>query len=415
MIRTLLYIVFCTSVLTGFGQHYPHKVPQYYFVNYDDNIINNYGDSSIIEGFYDKLDTLIFDGNGSLNIVHIGGSHIQAGVWSREMREQLSQFAPGLRTGRGLVFPYNLAKTNNPYDYLTRYSGGSWVSCKNTQRTKSCELGLMGYSATTYSSSSKFRVYTKGDKFVKYYFNRVKVFHETDSSSYDVVLQYPDSLVTRRVDVLGGFTEFVFPSNIDTVRLALKKSTPRQNKFKLMGFNLEEDDKHGIYYHGIGVNGAAIPAYLRTTQLERQLTTVKPDLVVLSIGINDAYGLHFSKENYKKHYRQLIARIRKVAPNTAILFTTNNDSYYKRRYANKNGILVKEAMDELSKELGASVWDVFTVMGGLNSINTWVKYRLARTDRIHFKREGYVFVAQLMYDAIIQSYNDHLKKKYTVD
>ena len=133
---------------------------------------------------------------------------------------------------------------------------------------------------------------------------------------------------------------------------------------------------------------------------------------MFSIGINDAYGSHFSKENYKKNYRELIARIRTVAPNTAILFTTNNDSYYKRRYANKNGILVKQAMEELSSEFNASVWDMFTVMGGLNSINTWVKYRLARTDRIHFKREGYIIVAQLMYDALIQSYNVHLKKKY---
>ncbi len=412
MIKNVLHIVLILVVLTGFAQHYPHKVPQYYFVNYDENNIKNFGDSSLIENFYDKLDTLIFEGKGDLNIVHFGGSHIQAGVWSREMREQLTGFAPGLKTGRGLVFPYNLAKTNNPYDYLTRYSGGSWVSCKNTQKNKHCDLGLMGYSATTYSASAKFRVFTKGDKYVKYYFNRVKVFHETDSSSYDVVLQFPDSLVSRRVDTLGGYTEFVFPNNVDTVRLALKKSNLRQNKFKLMGFNLEEDDTHGIYYHGIGVNGAAIPSYLRTTQLEKQLTLAKPDLIILSIGINDAYGLHFYKETYKKHYRQLIARIRSVAPNTAILFTTNNDSYYKRRYANKNGILVKEAMEELSAELGASVWDMFTVMGGLNSINTWVKYRLASTDRIHFKREGYVIVGQLMYEALIQSYNNHLKKKY---
>jgi hypothetical protein len=54
-------------------------------------------------------------------------------------------------------------------------------------------------------------------------------------------------------------------------------------------------------------------------------------------------------------------------------------------------------------------------MGGLNSINTWVKYHLARTDRIHFKKEGYIIVGQLMYDALIKSYNTHIQKKYVLD
>lgn len=415
MIKLVLHITFSMTLFVGLGQHYPHKVPEYFFIDYDENVIKNYGDSSLMERFYDKLDDLIFEGNGSVNIAHFGGSHIQAGVWSREMREQFSQLAPGLKTGRGLVFPYNLAKTNNPYDYLTRYSGGSWSYCKNTQKKKSCNLGLLGYAATTYSSGAKFRVYTKGDEYVKYYFNRVKVFHEMDSSSFDVQLEYPDSNVLRTVNSEKGYTEFIFPDVVDTVRLVLKKSNPTQVKFKLMGFNLEEDGRQGIYYHGIGVNGASVPSYLRTTQLERQLNSAKPDLIILSIGINDAYTPYFSKTTYKNNYRELIRRIRTVAPNVAILFTTNNDSYYKRRYVNKNALLVKEAMQELSVEMGAGVWDMFTVMGGLSSINTWIKYKLASTDRIHFKGEGYVILGQLMFDAIIESYNNHLQKKYVID
>ena len=45
-----------------------------------------------------------------------------------------------------------------------------------------------------------------------------------------------------------------------------------------------------------------------------------------------------------------------------------NDSYIFRRYVNKNGEKVKESMFKLSDKLHTGVWDMYSVMGGLNSI-----------------------------------------------
>ena len=62
MKKIVLHIIFFLLGITAFAQHYPHNLPQYYFIKYDENTIENFGDSLLIEGFYDKLDTLIFEG-----------------------------------------------------------------------------------------------------------------------------------------------------------------------------------------------------------------------------------------------------------------------------------------------------------------------------------------------------------------
>ncbi|HPX59697.1 MAG TPA: hypothetical protein PLL02_04620, partial [Bacteroidales bacterium] len=39
--------------------------------------------------FFKKMDRLIFEGEGKINILHIGGSHVQAGVFSHAIYHNL--------------------------------------------------------------------------------------------------------------------------------------------------------------------------------------------------------------------------------------------------------------------------------------------------------------------------------------
>jgi len=131
--------------------------------------------------------------------------------------------------------------------------------------------------------------------------------------------------------------------------------------------------------------------------------------VILGLGINDAYGRRFSPARFEENYAQLIAEIKQAAPNAAIVFTTNNDSYLYRRYVNKNGEKVRESMYKMAKKYNAGVWDMFEVMGGLNSIVLWQRNYLAQSDKIHFTREGYLLIADLFYTAIMQDFEEYLK------
>ena len=65
-------------------------------------------------------------------------------------------------------------------------------------------------------------------------------------------------------------------------------------------------------------------------------------------------------------------------------------------------------MMKLAKKYGAGVWDMYGVMGGLGSVKTWEQAGLAKRDKIHFTRDGYRVVGDLLFEAIIKSYYGHL-------
>jgi lysophospholipase L1-like esterase len=172
-----------------------------------------------------------------------------------------------------------------------------------------------------------------------------------------------------------------------------------------------ESNPNGIMYHSIGVNGAHVPAFLRCQLFSEQLAELNPDMVILGLGINDAYGRRFSQARFEDHYGQLIDKIKAAAPNALIVFTTNNDSYLYRRYVNKNGEKVQDSMFKMAKKYNAGVWDMFSVMGGLNSIVLWQKNGLAQSDKIHFTREGYLMIADLFFGALMKDFENYVLNK----
>ena len=389
------------------AQENPHSLPYFDFIKYDSNRIVFPGDSLPMRVFYERLDRLIFEGEGQIDILHLGGSHIQADVFSGQMRRELQELAPGLKAGRGLVFPFNLARTNNPRNYKTEYTG-EWKGCRSVEKKKNCNLGLTGMSATTRDTLTHIKMYSADPDYLSYDFNKVKVFHTVDENSF-TILADSSILLATRIDSEGGFTELTFPQHLDTLEFSIVKTAEEQSSFTLFGVKFENDDP-GISYHAVGVNGADVPAYLRYPQLAKHLRSVDPDLIILSIGINDAYYPSFRVGKYKENYRELIGRIQEVSPNAAIVFTSNNDSYFKKRYANLNGKKVVTAMQELAMEYRAGFWNMFEIMGGFDSMPWWEYEGLARTDKIHFTRAGYTLLGDLFFSALVKSYDQHIRE-----
>lgn len=387
---------------------YPFPISHYEFINYDSNHIEFPGNKEALNTFHQKLSTLVFEGTGQLNIVQIGGSHIQADIMSGQMRKRFQSFQGNQNAGRGFVFPYRLAHTNTPYGYHFERSG-KWTTCRNVEKNRECNLGMAGINAFTEDSISSLAVCFEPQNDIKYHFNRVKVYHEISETSFKIRI---DSLFieSARVDTIGGYTEFQLTHYVDSLGIEFIKTDSLQTGFTLYGFNLETDEA-GVVFHNLGINGAAVPSFLRCNLLSQQLATIKPDLVILGLGINDAYGKNFSQESYESNYEQLVAEIRKANPDVSIVYTTNNDSYIRRRYLNRNGIKVQESMKRLAKNQGVAVWDMFEVMGGLNSIVVWQHYGLAKKDRIHFTRAGYILMGDLFFDSLINDFGKYLSNQ----
>lgn len=400
--HVLTLLVLYYSVTGLFGQTI--DTSRYTFIQYDKNALVFPKGTQRYSALFQKIRTLQDTHEGTVNIMHIGGSHVQAGVWTEGLCHAMESRMQGIPVSRGFIFPYEAIGTTQPGDYMTGYKG-IWNGCKNTQRNIDCPLGVMGVSATTKDSSASLFITARSGRGKLLQAQRVRIFHPDDSTQFTFSFPH-DSLAVYTRDSSDTFTLVEFSRTTDTLFLQVQKTDSIQRGFSLYGIRLEKEQS-GIYIDAIGNNGADLPAYLRCTLFEEQLKTAVPDLVILSLGINDAYTRHFDAEQYKRNYRALIAKIRSVAPACAILFTTNNDSYYRRRYPNGNGVKVQQAIMELADEYEAGVWDLFAVMGGSRSINQWVSARLARTDRIHFTTGGYLLIGELLSDAFITAMREY--------
>ncbi len=411
-ILNIIFLVFVFSVYSNiiFAQYgrYPFEISHYNIVKYDSNHLKFPEGRANFEIFYNKLYHTISMGQSQINIVQYGGSHIQADIFSGECRTRFQSFDGGINAGRGFVFPYRLAHTNTPYGYYFRYSG-DWTTCRNVQKKESCNLGMAGISARTEDTLSSLTLLIEPDNDLDYSFNRIKIYHNMDSASYSIRID-TNILDSQKVFINEGYTELYLNDFIDSLQIEFYKSDSNQSFFQLFGMNLETNNA-GIVYHNLGINGAATTSFLRCNRMEQDLKTIKPDLVIFGIGINDAYGKKFSQRKFEKNYDSLVSRVVAANPDVAIIFVTNNDSYIRKRYLNRNGIKVQESMYRLAKKHKAAVWDMFEIMGGLNSIVVWQRDYLAKRDRVHFTRTGYILLGDLLFDAVIKDYGDFLEHK----
>ena len=386
-------------------------IPDYSFVNLDRNALIYPGDSLAMERFFDKMDTLLFTGKGNVSIMHIGGSHVQAGVFSQAMRDNLLNLFPGITAGRGMVFPF--MKTNTPFSYSI-YRTGEWDYCRNAVAFNT-RLGLAGASVTTSDPDASFSIVTREKRQTElsptFDFNFVKIIGYGDNDSIKPVVHYNyDTIYGTFSEKEGSFT-FLLPDYTDSLYVDFNQVP---GTFTVTGVYLD-NGMPGITYHGIGINGAKVSSYLSCEDLERDLKLVHPDLVIFGIGINDAAADTFSKEKFKSDYTALIDIIHKVSPDCALLFVTNNDSYKKvsrRKYeVNKNGLLAEQAFLELGEQHNAAVWDFFDIMGGLKSMAKWEKDGFAQKDKVHFTSAGYTLIGDLLFNALMDRYIEHLNHK----
>lgn len=417
MKRGLFSIVLTLVCLIAFGQTAPllRPISDCSFANFDDNqIIYPSGESPTMEHFFTKLDSAIFFGKGNLNIMHIGGSHVQAGTFTQRFRDNLLNVRLDLIGGQYFVFPFSAGKTNNPSHYIVKYTG-TWSYCRNAVvHDDDKTMGLAGAAVTTDDPEASISIITRAKSPTsitpEFVFNKVTLLGYSETGDVVPVVDCQGLTVDGEYDEAHDAYVYRLPSFTDSICIFFEQI---EDEYTLTGILLE-NGMPGVNVHGVGVNGASVPSYLRCENFERDLQLVKPDLVIFGIGINDAASKDFDMEVFKKNYEQLIAEIKHVNPDCAFLFMTNNDSYRrvnKKKYAvNTNGKLVEQAFMELGKKYNFAVWDQFHIMGGLGSMKNWENAKLAQKDKVHFTSDGYKLLGDLLYNAFIDSYLEHVKQ-----
>jgi len=408
--RILLLAALWLSVQNSIGQSVaiPELEKNYPFVKEELNVISNSGHLS---GLMEKLYDLKINGKRTINILHIGDSHLQADFVTSVIRTTLqTAFGNG---GRGLVAPFRVARTNEPFNYKSS-SSYHWQSKRCVFPNQPLPIGIGGLTISTTDSCADFTFKTIDDSTLKYSFNKMKVFFENDSASYSLAL----------LDTLGGKVGLFAPDSVDGFpfisalalptltnmgTIKIEKTSELQSRSTIYGLLLENGNP-GIIYHTVGVNGAEFQHYSKALYFSEQTKALKPDLIIISLGTNEAFALNFNQDKFYADIQLLYSQLNKENPNACFLFTIPACSY-RRKKPNPRLALAGKTIIRFTADNNISYWDLQGATGGDNSAVNWKKNRLLRPDGVHYNLAGYYLQGSLFCRAFLNSYNTYVANR----
>ena len=394
-------------------------IPKYPFINYSADTLIFDPDSTNLNHFFEKYNQMIQSEKGHINILHIGGSHVQAGTFPHTIRQHILFANPNLIASRGMIFPYSAApRSNNPQDYQVR-SKGSFQIVRNVFAEHAVPLGVTGVAVITSDTLAELKIIFK-DTLLQFKTNQIILLGYADSSAIIPTI-WIDSTEYYPISYDSIKKRYLFETKQFTDSFTLKINNSNGERFIINGFYLG-NSSDGITYNSIGVNGANTNSYLRCQNFVQDLDLINPDLVIFGIGINDAFAPNFNPEEFKQNYLALVNIIKEKNPNCSFIFVTNNDSFKKTKVKvkkkrkvkwinNENVLDVQQVMYDLAEITHGAVFDQFEIMGGQKSMAKWFEYKLAQKDRVHFTRAGYVLMGNLFYNAFDDAFQKINSKK----
>lgn len=388
------------------SQFYSDSITKYTFVNYDENYFVLPKNTDAYNQLFEKFSALTLQGKKNISIVHIGDSHIQADFLSSTFRKSLQRYFKNAISGRGLIFPYETAKTNNPLNYKVE-TQGKWEATRNVEPILKCELGITGIAVITEDNKANISINIADS--LDYAAEQIMVFHSQENTCFLPQITTPKP-IEKQVNKELGYTLFKFEKPTDSIVLKVEKTDTIQNHFILQGINFISSQE-GIIYHTCGVNGATFKSFLRCQNFSQHLSALQADWVIVSLGTNDVYVPYFNEKSFAQYIDQMIAKIKKVSPQAALLFTTPGDHLMQQRKINEHTLVAIKIIKQKAEEYQFAYWDLHKIMGGRGVIYAWFDAEMAHTDFLHYTKKGYQYQGELLFNAFLKTYEQFMEKK----
>ncbi len=420
------------------------------FIPLSENTIQN---DSILLPFFDKLK----EKDSIIRIVHIGDSHIQANFFTDVTRNNFQDIFGN--AGRGFLFPYKAAKTNGPQD-ITYTTYSDFFALRNIKnRSKKATIGLSGIALET--TEKEFFIKVSFDD-EKDFANEIQWISHTNNIAVQKEIKYQKPVpkwkyhTVKSGNTLSGIGRKYkvsvrnikkwngLKSNMIRPKQKLKiksksyqpakilgttpfaqsiengvksnsliqefyvtgNSSKAKDNFALNGL-LTSNGNPGVIYHNIGVNGARFEDYNnRSSLFFEQLKLLKPDLIIISLGTNEAFETTYKSERFEENLLAFLNNTKEFTNCQNILLTTPPSALIKRRKTNPKIAEFRNIILENAKKQQYAYWDLYHMTGKERGILTWSKQGLAAKDKIHYSAKGYEIQGELLFRAI---YNTFLK------
>ena len=352
----------------------------------------------------------------TVRVVHYGDSQIEMDRISQNLREALQTRFGGCGTG---MFP---AHTNTPMASVSHYASGSFVTYKmfgdSTTRRASHRrygpltqvTGLYGNGTVTLRALNK-----KSTPEHVRSFQSVSLLYGQASDDFFVTVQ-ADTLAPRPVArAKDGVTWITWTFDKPVEKATVKFAGSAEI------YGIATDGKAGVTVDNIPMRGSTghILTRIDSDLMKASFELDGTRLIILQFGGNFVPVARSSKaiSGYMDKVREQIAYYHAVAPAAKILFIGPSDM----GVSTEDGHIVSyrrlpEVVDSLktvSLSCGAAYWDLYRMMGGLNSMSQWVRHSpaYAGPDYIHFTSTGAKVVGETLSQSFLTYYDFYNLRK----
>lgn len=365
-------------------------------INYQENKIE-FASPRALGKLYKKWHSGTYE---PISIAHFGDSHIQSGWQIAAIREVLHKTHP--QGGRGMIFPYAIAKTYSQEDYTSTFTG-QWRTSNSIHQPPKIPLGISGFVAVTNSNAFGFNF--------KFHKNKPEigsvkatVYLKAINGSYAVTAS--NGLITQTQLVenkTGNPTQkitFELPDSMKDLNFAITKTNGDGASFELHGVELSNLHTKGLTYHNLGVGGANYKSILQQKLFEEQFTGFPADLIVLDWGTNDILYSNTVSSDMESIIRRTIQKVRNIKPDAAILLTTPQEARYKGKPVTATKDLAA-LIRRIAKEENCLLYDWYAVSGQSDSVHVWKNAGYASKDTIHLNGKGYRIRGTMLAHALL--------------
>lgn len=172
-----------------------------------------------------------------------------------------------------------------------------------------------------------------------------------------------------------------------------------------------ETGRDGVVYQVYGINGATAQRFSDERHVD-EIAALSPDLLIVSLGTNESVGAKYARMQHKNQLDQLMRMLAARCPSTPVLLTTPPGAYRRvrgRYQHNANVRLAAETIAGYAEEKGYAWWDLYNVAGGDRACVNWWDNGLMQRDHLHFTKEGYWLMGDLLYSAIVNLIKEYVE------
>jgi lysophospholipase L1-like esterase len=374
-------------------------------------------DATSLHYFFRSLEEAA-SGERRVHVFHYGDSQIESDRMTNVIREKLQSRFGG--SGCGLVCPLPITGSGNILQQQSsnwkRYTSYGYDNgkCKHNNYGVLCSFArftdVEAASSDTVEAWLELRPSSMATSRCKQHDEAVIYFSNT-TSSFQLSLVAGDSVISSETIMPGQGVQsrrWSVSSNSKRLRLNFKAVTSPE----VYGISLNAMEGVGVSNIALRGNDGGAFRRVNTSSMQPVLDDLQGELFILQFGGNSVPHLGGEASAYRhgQSFGEIIRRFKAMRPNAAIIvvgpsdMSTSIDGVYQTwPYLEQ----LNEGMKAAAFAEGVAFWDMFSVMGGRNSMISWVNHnpQYAGPDYTHFTPAGARKMAELLSKAILDEYD----------